>query len=373
MKRLLCGTVVLAMSLSALSCGDPTASLRGGPTRISANPSSLIVTAGQPDPVIVRVLDGQGNELSDSVAVTFPASLVDVKVDSTFLVGTDTTNPRATLPSKTRTKFLVTGLAADSGHVTFTSGSVSLNVPVRVIPDTVAAAIAPQSSLPGDTVTITAAANSKFDDTAHVSFGAAEAVVTERATDGSFVKLLPLPGSTGHGTIHGVKLLFAQSSGQNPISFSVSTKDTVFVSSTVPPIPGTSSTATAPTIPIPAPGSVKVLFDAGTFAGPPPPAPPPPPPPAPAPPPAQGAQYYKLILATDATLAIRIISAVFDTDIDGVICSDAACTLLGQDRTLATAAHTEGGTVTLVAGTYYLAVVNAAGATPPWVSITVRQ
>ena len=47
MNRLLVGAVVLAMSIPALSCGDPTSSLRGGATRVEADPTSLFVTQGQ--------------------------------------------------------------------------------------------------------------------------------------------------------------------------------------------------------------------------------------------------------------------------------------------------------------------------------------
>jgi hypothetical protein len=191
----------------------------------------LIINRGQTKAVIVRVLDDQGNELADSVTVNAPAGLVSVRVDTTFLVSTDTTNPPGQIPAtgRTRTKFLITGEGTDSGTVVFNTGDLSLNVPVRVFPDTLAATISPQSAQPGDIITITAAPNTSFDDTVHVLFGAAEAEIVSRAPDGSSLQIHPAPGSSGHATIQGVKLAFAQTSDTLGISFALSTADTVFV------------------------------------------------------------------------------------------------------------------------------------------------
>lgn len=231
MNRLLSCTVVLAACFAAFSCGDPTADLRSGPAKIVSDPTSLIMNRGQTKAVVVRVTDDQGNELADSVSVTFPTGLVSVRVDSTFLVSTDTTTPPGQIPStgRTRTKFLITGEGSDSGTVVFNSGDLSLNVPVRVFPDTLAATISPQSAQPGEIVTITAAPLTSFDDTVHVLFGASEAVIVSRAPDGSSLQIQPAPGSTGHATIQGVKLAFAQASDTTPISLALATRDTVFV------------------------------------------------------------------------------------------------------------------------------------------------
>jgi hypothetical protein len=208
MNRLLVGLVVLAMSVAALSCGDPTGSLRGGATKVVTDPSLLFLTEGQTKSFEVRVLDEQGNELADSVTLeTFPSAVVDVKVDSAFLLGTDTTQP-GPIPSKTRTKFNVTAMARDSGTIVVGSGGLTASVPVRVLPGTAAFDAAFSTLTPGLTeeITITAPAGFSFAPNATIAFGGDTTAVfiTNRAPDGSSIQFLIRPNSSGPAALTGI-------------------------------------------------------------------------------------------------------------------------------------------------------------------------
>ena len=208
MNRLLFGLVVFMVSVAALSCGDPTGDLRGGPAKVVTDPSSLFLTEGQTKSFEVRVLDDQGNELPDPVVLeSFPSALVDAEIDSTFLLGTDTVQ-RTPLPTKTRTKINVTGIARDSGTIVVTSGGLAADVPIRVLPPTGAFDAAFSTLTPALTeeVTITTPAGFSFAPNATIAFGGdtTAVFVTNRAPDGSSIRFLIRPNSSGPAGLTGV-------------------------------------------------------------------------------------------------------------------------------------------------------------------------
>lgn len=265
MNRLLYGLAMLGVSLAGVSCGDPTADLRGGPNQVVADPSSLFLTEGQTTGIIVRVLDEQGNELSDTVTFATASSLVDVQYDPTFLVGTDTTAPGATVPSKTRTKILAKGVGVGTGTLTVSSGSLSTDIPFRVLPADPSAlfssAVAFSNATPavGEVVTMTAT-GFKFQPGATVSFAAGgDAIIVGISADSNTVSFLPIPGSGGAITVAGTAL-----------SFLPATPLTVEVPATAitvpPPLAGTDP-ATAPLIAAPATGATVTIFDAASSPG----------------------------------------------------------------------------------------------------------
>jgi hypothetical protein len=224
MNRLLYGLAVLGVSLVGVGCGDPTASLRSGPAKIVADPTSLFLANGQTATVIVRVLDDQGNELQDTVtASTTAGSTVTVKVDSTFLVGTDTTNPGAPVPLKTRSKFLVTGGGVSSDTVVFSAGGLTLQVPVRVTPGTVSLSFSNAAPQWGDTITITAPSGVLFTDSSLVAEGglacnpAAEvpatfgcATIIGLSTDKTVLTVVPGPNARGPVTVRHATVSYNQ-------------------------------------------------------------------------------------------------------------------------------------------------------------------
>jgi hypothetical protein len=276
MNRLLFGAVVLALSLPALSCGDPTSNLRGGVAQVTAEPTSVFLTQGLTTQITVRVLDEQGNELADPVTFTNPnPANVTVAEDPTFLVGTDTTAPDAPIPSKTRTRLLITGVAVDTGHITVSSGGVDRNIAYRVLPGdpsgVFSSAVSFSTPTPATNEVVTLSATGfKFlahpaptcacaDTVLRVSFaGGGDAIIVGVSADSSTVSFLPVPGSGGDITVNGAALAFLPS-----VPFAVTVPAASF---TAPPaFVGTNDPATAPVIALPASGQTDTIFDAGSF------------------------------------------------------------------------------------------------------------
>jgi hypothetical protein len=180
------------------------------------------------------------------------------------------------------------------------------------------------------------------------------ATVVAIAADSSSVDFLANPGTTGIPTISGAVLDFLPAV---PLTLPATTS--VTVSSTVLPIAGTSTPATAPTYVVPAAGGSNILFDAGTFTG------------------ADlsadegiGAQYYKLVITEAGDYTFTVNWNDVGADVDMELCSDLTCsdggTFLGEGTTLP-----ETATTTLEPGTYYFDAVLFAGTVPGWVSLRV--
>jgi len=338
MKRLLCGSVVLAASLVLVSCSsDPTGDFRGTPTRISAEPTSLFLDQAANADVIVTLLDDQGDPLPGAFEVTAQGNGITVAKNENFL-GTTTG-----VPLESQAQFIVTaGDTPTPTSFTLTSGELSIDIPVKVMPTEVPTA-AFSNPAPGvnDTVTVTAEGYS-FLPSAAISFGGDSAIIV--ANDGTTLTFLPLPGSTGPALLEGIAIDFLPTT---PLSLQTTSEISVAA------FTGTESTATAPAIPVPAAGdSTLVLFDNGTFTG------------------LDitgdggiGAQYYQFTV-TEAGDYRFITDWSGDADIDAIVCFDAACAggaFAGSGLT-----HPEDGTLTLAPGTYYFVAVLFAGAATPF-------
>lgn len=447
MNRLCHGTVVLVACVTALSCGDPTGDLRGNPERLSAEPASLFIDQGATQQVTVRVIDEQGNELAAPVTdiVVSPVGLVDVSIDSTFLVGTDTTSPGVI--QSTRTRLTVTGVDRAAGIIIVTAGGLSDTIPVRVLPvatefdavfsnqapalgdpvtltapagfsftdssaitvavgpapivtaaagstltflpgpntagkatvTNVVPAYAPALSLDFTTVdtigtpvidslsatlsttapaqnqqiTVTAPAGFTFQPAAAVSVAGVAGVVNARAVDGSSITFQAAPGSIGHVVADSVLITALP---QFPLS--LPTRDSI-IAAPLAPLAGTASTATGPITAAPGAGFGAVIYDAGTFTA----------------PDITGdgglaAQYYRITVAQAGDYTF---STNWDgtSDIDAVLCFDAACAggaFAGPGNT-----HPEVGTLTLAPGTYYLGVVLFAGTAPTQITVNITR
>jgi pre-peptidase len=273
MNRLLGGLGVLAVSLAAASCGDPTADLRGGAVQVVADPSSVFLTEGAATHIIARVLDEQGNELPDTVTFSTTSSAVTVAYDPTYLVGTDTTAPTATVPSKTRTGIVVTGVSVDLGTITLSSGSVSTAIPFRVLPADPSALFASgvtySTTTPAVNEVVTVSATGfKFQPSAHASFAAGgdalgggfPIVGLGISADSNSFSFLPKPGSSGELTLDNVALGFLPA-----VPISVVLPAAITVSNT--PLAGTDAPGTAPTLATPATGQETAIIDVGTTPG----------------------------------------------------------------------------------------------------------
>src|SRR5712691_6410387 len=84
MKRLFRGSVVLAAAVGFLSCsGDPTSSLRE-PEGITATPTTVFINVGESKPVVVSLLDNQGNQIATDFQISDVGPGVTVVQDTAF-------------------------------------------------------------------------------------------------------------------------------------------------------------------------------------------------------------------------------------------------------------------------------------------------
>jgi hypothetical protein len=430
MNRLYLGMAVLVLSVAATSCGDPTGDLRGDADHIVASPTTITLDQGEVQNVVVRVVDAQGNELSEPLtAVTVnPPTLVSVTIDTTFLVGTDTAEG-GLIPDPTRTQLVVTGGELASGTINVTAGGKSLDIPVRVLPVSTefAATFSNQAPALAESVTLTAPAGFSFTDSSLVTFsGAPNPIITAIAPDRSSLTFLPGANTIGHATVTDVVPAYAPSLSLDfttvdtiatpvidtldavfstttpassqpvtmtaPVGFkfqpttavtvaglavivnsravdsssitfqvppatagpvvvdsvvitalpqfplSIGTRDSI-VAGPLAPLGGTDNPATAPNTNAPGLGGGAAIFDAPDFT-------------------ATIDHYYKLTVTEAGNYTITTDWAV-GSDIDQILCNDAACS--APDFTAATGAHPETGTYALVPGTYYIIVEDFGG------------
>jgi hypothetical protein len=338
MKRSMCGLVLFAAAAGLWSCnGDPTGDFRTGET-VVADPSTVFVDQGSSKFVTVEAVDSQGNQLSGNFEAQNVGAGITVEKDTTFL------QTSTGAPISTAARFVVTGVAPGSTSFDVTTGGATSTVPVRVIPTSFAATFSTATAAANEPVTVTLPAGFKFVAGAGASSALGAGVVTSVAVDSSsLVVVLPL-GSSGPITLDSVQADFLPGVTLGGLP----TDATIAVDAT--PAAGTGSTATAPSLPVPALDATSGFFDIGVFSA------------------ADvtvdggvGAQYYKLVIteAGDYTVTTDW-PAASTSDIDAVLCPSSGCagaaTFVGSGTT-----HPEQGTVTLAPGTYFLAVILFAG------------
>lgn len=353
------GLVVLTAAVVLGSCSsDPTDNLRGE-AKVVATPATVAVNQGATEFVTVEAVDETGSSIAADFTVQNVGPGITVVRDTTFL-------PTAGGPLQTNARFAVTGVSpAASSFEIVAGGAAPDTVPVNVVPTgtgipvvTVASA-GPTASDP--TVLTVPAPFIFFEDPA-VGTDAGTAIVTERSADGRSLTVLAPPGTTTAASAQ----IAAEYLPTVPIP--TTTDVALTVSPTVTAIAGTNSPATAPEIPIPAPGTSGGFFDAGTFgaatcggnSGAP-------------------CQLYKFTLPADgsfdatlnwsntADLGLYITSADGNTDMDQ-FCDD-----LGN----AEESQPEACTITLPAGTYLATVVSfgpfydPADPNPAWIGLSL--
>jgi hypothetical protein len=194
MKRLLCGSVVLAASLGLVSCnGDPTSDFRDGPTLIVADPSTMFVDQGDAEEVVVKVTNDAGDPLATEWEVTETGSGISVERNPDFLPTT------VGAPLESEVQFIVTaGDAPTPSSFTISAGELSLEVPVNVLPTSVpSATFSNAAPAINELVTLTAEGYTFLPDAAVVIGGDSAAVI---ANDGNSITFVPVPGSSGPAT-----------------------------------------------------------------------------------------------------------------------------------------------------------------------------
>ena len=190
------GRNIIFGALAVLACsGDPTGN-ESTPTVIQVNPDPVFVTQGDSQPVIVQVLDEDGNVLQAEVTTSNVGSGITVRPDPTYQQVT-TGNP-----INRGARFFVSGVTL--AHSSFTVNSLGLTQEVEVtsVPGELDAEIT--DSLPdlGDTVSITAPAGTFFTDSSVLTFNGAEPVVT--ALDATTITFIPFANIDGPASVSNV-------------------------------------------------------------------------------------------------------------------------------------------------------------------------
>jgi hypothetical protein len=359
MKRLiLCSSVAVSLALLAACSGDPTGDLRSGVEKLNPSPSQMFLQQGKTGTVVVTATDGQGNQVETAFAISNVGAGITVERDPTFrpvFVNDSQLAPPAT-DAMFRYRVTANNLVSTTFTVSAEDKDTTVQVNVTSAPGTIPAATVTSTGTPVNTPTVLAiAAPYQFPATdAFARFDAGDALVIDRAADGSTLTVLAPPATTSVGNVSVVL-------GYLPtIPDSTVTATPITVDATVPSMAGTGSPATAPDIAIPAVGGTTAFFDAGTFgAG------------------VFGAdRVYKLTL-TEAADITATVNWANDADIDVALCSDAACAN-APDFTAATGDQPESTTYSLQPGTYYL-IVNlfapgtAPAGPPSWISIQLNR
>jgi hypothetical protein len=349
MKRLLCGSVVLAASLVLVSCnGDPTSEGRGDPTRILAEPSSVFLDQGEDQAITVTLLDDQGDPLAGVFEIASQGSGISVVKNEAFLGTT------VGIPLESQAQFIVTaGDAPLPSSFTLTAGGLSIDIPVKVTPiDLAAGVFSNPTPAVNEPVTITAEGFT-FLPTADISFAGTPALVLSIAEDGSSLTFLPAPGTVGPALVDSVSINFLPGA---PLSLQTTAELAV---AALVPLEGTDAPATAPELTVPPLGQTLTFYDGGTYDY---------------PSPIFGgafglfpARLYSFTVPTDGDYT-------FSLDWAGGV-EDLGIYIFLPDGTTETGdaadglEHPEVGTFTMTAGTYLLAVVNFNATNPEFITI----
>ena len=192
MKRLLRGSVVLAVAVGFLSCsGDPTSDLRE-PAGIIATPTTVFIDVGETKPVIASLQDQQGNQVASAYEITAVGPGISVVQDPTY----QNTTAGVVIPNAVR--FQVTGNAIANSSFTISAEGQTLVIPVRVTPATVNIAVSNSTPAFGEAITITAPAGVLFTDSSVVTFaGGPEAQIVSMSPDRTQLTIIPGPNVTG--------------------------------------------------------------------------------------------------------------------------------------------------------------------------------
>jgi len=195
MKRLLRGSVVLAVAGGFLSCsGDPTSDFRE-PAGIVASPTAVFINVGETKPVIAALQDDQGNQIAADFEVSFGPG-INVVADPTYL------NTTAGVHIQNQVRFQVTASAIANSSLTLTAGGKTLVVPVRVTPAAIDIAISNSAPAICDTITLTAPAGVLFTAESEVTFaGGPPGDIVSLSPDRTILTVVPGPNTVGVVTI----------------------------------------------------------------------------------------------------------------------------------------------------------------------------
>lgn len=215
-----CLTVSAALLLVGACGGDPTAEDAGADLHIRATPGAVWVAEGATATITVEAVDAVGGTVGGTWRVTDSTPGITTKFDTAY----QSTNTGGPVGYKAR--FIVSGAAQD-GSITISGTGGSLDVPVRVAPDTNSFAATFSNTTPAiaEIVTATAPAGFRFTGATTVGFtgsnGLAAPSVTGFSADSTQVSFLPAPGATGQ--VRFTNFVFLTAPGQKNTARSTTT------------------------------------------------------------------------------------------------------------------------------------------------------
>ena len=217
MKRLLRGSVVLAVAVGFVSCsGDPTSDLRE-PAGIFATPTTLFLDVGETKPIQASLLDEQGNQIAADYEITDVGPGITVVRDTAYL------NTTAGVNISNQVQYQVTGSGIANSSFTLNAGGLSRVVPVRVTPATIDIAISNATPAWGESITLTAPAGVLFTDTSVVTFaGGPPGDIVSLSDDRTMLTVIPGPNTAGAVTISHTTVSYDES-----LDFTVTSVGTV--------------------------------------------------------------------------------------------------------------------------------------------------
>jgi pre-peptidase len=195
MQRLKGRNIVFG-ALAVLACsGDPTGN-ESTPTAIQSNPDVVFVTQGDSEPVVVQVLDEDGNVLQADITTSDVGSGITVRLDPTYQQVT-TGNP-----IQRGTRFFVKGV--DLAKTSFKVNALGLTRTIEVtsVPGALDATITDSQPTLGDTISITAPTGTFFTENSVVTFNGAAPVVT--AQDETTISFIPMANVFGPALVSNV-------------------------------------------------------------------------------------------------------------------------------------------------------------------------
>ena len=330
MKRSMCGLIVLAAVAGLGSCGgDPTGDQIEQGQQVVADPSSMFLSTGGSEFVVVQVLDELGNQLPVNFEPLNVGPGITVERDTTYLQTTIGTN------LETAQRFTVTGTAPTATQFELASNGVSTTIPVKVTPTGTTATLSNAAPAMNEPLTVTLPAGYRFGTAPGITVGGDVGVTTAVAPDSSSVTVILPPGATGTVTVDSVQVDYLPG-----VNLSLPSDQTVTVGAT--PLAGTDAPTSAPSIPLPAAGGTTATFDVPDFA-------------------ATIDHYYKLDVTEPGDYTITVDWSI-GSDLDAPVClSDPTCASEDFGDPTVSGNKPETGTFTLPAGTHVLWVEDYGG------------
>ena len=249
------------MRVNCPGCGCGSRIVRRNPAgdeieqgqQVIADPSSMFLSTGGSEFVVVQVLDGLGNQLPVNFEALNVGAGITVERDTTYLQTTIGTN------LETAQRFIVTGTSPTATQFELASNGVSTTIPVKVTPASTSVTLSNPTPVANEALVVTLPSGYKFGAGAGVTVAATPGITTAIAADSTSVTVVLPPGTTGPITVDSVAVDFVPG-----VLFSLPTSDTVTVGAATA-LPGSASPSTAPALPIPAAGGTTATFDLAGF------------------------------------------------------------------------------------------------------------